>query len=308
VVASRHEVALMVGQLGVAQRAALPADVTSEVDVTVPASIPKRGAIVIDRLSIIYGDPDQEFLAVDRVSFEVKPGEFVCIVGPSGCGKSTILNTVAGFEAPSEGSVTLDGVPITKPGADRGMVFQQPSLFPWKNIRANVAHGPRMAGLPNAEAYQLADRFLEMVWLARFADNYPKTLSGGMQQRVAIARALVNRPSVLLMDEPFGALDAQTRAMMQEALLRIWAEIDATVVFVTHDIDEAIFLGDRILVMSASPGRIILDLPVALRRPRPADISLESAFLTVKKSCLDLIRRESLLAFERQSERTPESV
>jgi NitT/TauT family transport system ATP-binding protein len=308
VVASRHEVALMVGQLGVAQRAALPADVISEVEVPVPASIPKRGAIVIDRLSIIYGDPDREFLAVDRVSFEVKPGEFVCIVGPSGCGKSTILNTVAGFEAPSEGSVTLDGVPITKPGADRGMVFQQPSLFPWKNIRANVAHGPRMAGLPNAEAYQLADRFLEMVGLARFADNYPKTLSGGMQQRVAIARALVNRPSVLLMDEPFGALDAQTRAMMQEALLRIWAEIDATVVFVTHDIDEAIFLGDRILVMSASPGRIILDLPVALRRPRPADISLESAFLSVKKSCLDLIRRESLLAFERQSERTPESM
>ena len=261
----------------------------------------KRGAINVDRLSIIYGGPKREFLAVDRVSFSVRPGEFVCIVGPSGCGKSTILNILAGFEAPSEGSVTLDGKPITKPGADRGMVFQQPSLFPWKTIRANVAHGPRMAGLSNEKAYRLADQFLEMVGLARFADNYPKTLSGGMQQRGAIARALINRPSVLLMDEPFGALDAQTRLMMQEALLRIWAEIGATVVFVTHDIDEAIFLGDRILVMSASPGRIILDVPVALGRPRSADVSLDEVFLSVKKSCLDLIRRESLLAFERQS-------
>ena len=261
----------------------------------------KRGAIEVAGLSVIYGSYGTEFLAVDRVSFGIKPGEFVCVVGPSGCGKSTILNILAGFESPSEGAVMLDGVPITKPGADRGVVFQQPSLFPWKTVRANVAHGPRMAGLADKEAYRLAEIFLEIVGLARFAGNFPKTLSGGMQQRVAIARALVNRPSVLLMDEPFGALDAQTRAMMQEALLRIWAEIDATVVFVTHDIDEAIFLGDRILVMSASPGRILLDIPVALRRPRPPDVSLEDVFLSIKKSCLDLIRREAQLVFERQS-------
>ena len=292
----------MAAQLSDAPHQASPPQVATSGD-TIPDSqhCIKRGAIDVSNLSIIYGGPKGEFLAVDRVSFQVKPGEFVCIVGPSGCGKSTILNIIAGFESPSEGSITLDGKPITKPGADRGMVFQQPSLFPWKTIRSNVAHGPRMAGYPNAEAYRQADQFLEMVGLTRFADNHPKTLSGGMQQRVAIARALVNRPSVLLMDEPFGALDAQTRTMMQEALLRIWTEIDATVVFVTHDIDEAIFLGDRILVMSASPGRIILDVPVALRRPRLADISLDEVFLSVKKSCLDLIRRESLLAFERQS-------
>jgi NitT/TauT family transport system ATP-binding protein len=266
-----------------------------------PTGKPARGNIAIERLSVIFGDAGREFLAVDRVSFDVKPGEFVCIVGPSGCGKSTILNVVAGFERPTEGSVTLDGGPITKPGADRGMVFQQPGLFPWKSVRANVAHGPRMAGLSDREAFRLADQYLEMVGLARFADNYPKTLSGGMQQRVAIARALVNRPSVLLMDEPFGALDAQTRSMMQETLLRIWADIGATVIFVTHDIDEAIFLGDRILVMSASPGRVLLDIAVTIGRPRSAEISLDQPFLSTKKRCLDVIRRESLSAFERQA-------
>jgi NitT/TauT family transport system ATP-binding protein len=269
-------------------------------------SAPALGAIEINNLSIIFGQPGKEFLAVDRVSLSIKPGEFICIVGPSGCGKSTILNAVAGFEAPTEGSVTLDGATITKPGADRGMVFQQPSLFPWKTVRANVAHGPRMAGLSGRDAYRLADQYLEMVGLKRFAGNYPKTLSGGMQQRVAIARALVNRPSVLLMDEPFGALDAQTRAMMQETLLRIWADNKTTVVFVTHDVDEAIFLGDRILVMSASPGRVILDIPVPLQRPRSADIALVQPFLSIKKRCLAIIRRESLAAFERQTQ-TPES-
>ncbi len=262
---------------------------------------PARGAIAVNRISIIFGQPDKEFLAVDRVSIDIKPGEFVCIVGPSGCGKSTILNAVAGFDLPTEGKIILDGAVITKPGVDRGMVFQQPSLFPWKSVRANVAHGPRMAGLSNSEAYRLAARYLEMVGLVRFANNYPKTLSGGMQQRVAIARALVNRPSVLLMDEPFGALDAQTRTMMQEMLLTIWADNRTTVIFVTHDIDEAIYLGDRILVMSASPGRILLDVPVTLGRPRSADISLGQSFLSIKKQCLDIIRRESLLAFERQT-------
>jgi NitT/TauT family transport system ATP-binding protein len=262
---------------------------------------PARGAIAVNRISVIFGQPDKEFLAVDRVSIDIKPGEFVCIVGPSGCGKSTILNAVAGFDLPTEGKIILDGAVITKPGVDRGMVFQQPSLFPWKSVRANVAHGPRMAGLSNSEAYRLAARYLEMVGLVRFANNYPKTLSGGMQQRVAIARALVNRPSVLLMDEPFGALDAQTRTMMQEMLLTIWADNRTTVIFVTHDIDEAIYLGDRILVMSASPGRILLDVPVMLGRPRSADISLGQSFLSIKKQCLDIIRRESLQAFERQT-------
>ncbi|HUA55281.1 MAG TPA: ABC transporter ATP-binding protein [Candidatus Sulfotelmatobacter sp.] len=266
----------------------------------------RRGAIAIDRLSVIFDGPSgDEHLAVDRFSITIAAGEFVCIVGPSGCGKSTVLNTIGGFQAPSEGTVTLDDRPILGPGVERGMVFQAPALFPWKTVRANVAHGPRMAGLPDKEANRLAGAYLELVGLARFADSYPKTLSGGMQQRVAIARALVNRPSVLLMDEPFGALDAQTRAMMQEALLRLWSEIGASVVFVTHDIDEAIFLGDRILVMSAAPGRLLLDLPVRLGRPRAADASLDPAFVAIKKACLDLIRRESLLAFERQLSAIP---
>ena len=260
----------------------------------------RRGTIAIERLSVIFGEPGREQIAVDRVSVNIPAGEFVCILGPSGCGKSTVLNTVGGFQEPSEGQVLLDGRPIAAPGADRGMVFQRPALFPWKTVRANVAHGPRMAGLADKEAYRLADKFLEMVGLARVGDKYPDTLSGGMQQRVAIARALVNRPSVLLMDEPFGALDAQTRTMMQEALLRLWAEMDATVVFVTHDIEEAIFLGDRILVMSAAPGRILLDIRVDLPRPRLADVSLDPEFLRIKKACLDLIRRESLSAFEQQ--------
>ncbi|HTV29316.1 MAG TPA: ABC transporter ATP-binding protein [Xanthobacteraceae bacterium] len=273
----------------------------SAADTAIDVPVPSRGSIAIKELSIVFGPARKEFLAVDRVSLEIKPGEFVCIIGPSGCGKSTVLNAVAGFERPTEGTITLDGRVITKPGADRGIVFQQPSLFPWKSVRANVAHGPRMAGRSDREANSLAGQFLEMVGLARFADSYPKTLSGGMQQRVAIARALVNRPSVLLMDEPFGALDAQTRLMMQEMLLRICADIRATVIFVTHDIDEAIFLGDRIMVMSASPGRVILDIPVTIGRPRSADISLDQPFLSIKKKCLEIIRRESLLAFERQS-------
>jgi NitT/TauT family transport system ATP-binding protein len=298
--AARDEMALMARPLDLALNV-IRGRVAAEIVVPQLTPTPARGAIAVKKLSIIFGQPGREFLAVDRVSFNIEPGEFVCIVGPSGCGKSTILNTVAGFELPTEGTVTLDGKPIIKPGADRGMVFQQPSLFPWKSVRANVAHGPRMAGLPDREAFRLADQFLEMVGLPRFADSYPKTLSGGMQQRVAIARALVNRPSVLLMDEPFGALDAQMRLMMQEMLLRIWADIRATVIFVTHDIDEAIFLGDRIMVMSASPGRVILDSPVAIMRPRSADISLDQPFLSIKKKCLDIIRRESLLAFERQA-------
>ncbi|ESR24874.1 ABC transporter ATP-binding protein [Lutibaculum baratangense] len=261
----------------------------------------RRGAIEIDRVSIIFGRGAKEFIAVDRVSASIAAGEFVCLLGPSGCGKSTVMNAVAGFEHPSEGRITLDGATVTGPGADRGMVFQQPTLFPWKTIRANVAHGPRMLGKSKAEAMEIADGLLEMVGLAAFADNHPHTLSGGMQQRTAIARALANTPSVLLMDEPFGALDAQTRSMMQESLLQIWADVKPTVIFVTHDIDEAIFLADRILVMSASPGRFISEIPVDLPRPRDAEMTLEPAFMEIKRRCAGLIRTETLKAFEQQS-------
>ena len=188
------------------------------------------------------------------------------------------------------------------PWGDRGMVFQQPSLFPWKTVLGNVAHGPLMAGKPKATAYAIAHDFLQMVGLAKFANNYPMVLSGGMQQRVAIARALANSPRVLLMDEPFGALDVQTRFMMQESFLQLWSELKTTVVFVTHDIDEAIFLGDRVVVMSASPGRILKDIKVPLSRPRSSDLLVDPTFSALKKDCFDLIRKESIQAFERQLE------
>ena len=171
---------------------------------------------------------------------------------------------------------------VTGPAAQRGMVFQQPALFPWKTVRENVAYGPRMAGLSNDEARQVADGLLEMVGLAAFGDKRPQTLSGGMQQRVAIARALANTPSILLMDEPFGALDAQTRAMMQENLLQIWHQVGITVVFVTHDIDEAIFLADRILVMSAGPGRFVQEITVDIERPRLPEIAIDPRFVDIQ--------------------------
>ncbi|MBP2151259.1 ABC transporter ATP-binding protein [Xanthobacter autotrophicus DSM 597] len=236
--------------------------------------------------------------AVDRVSFQVRRGEFICLLGPSGCGKSTLLNAVAGFETPYEGDVVVGGKTVTGPGPDRGVVFQQPRLFPWKSVRANVAHGPRMAGKSRAEARAIADELIEMVGLSRSADALPHTLSGGMQQRVAIARALANRPNILLMDEPFGALDAQTRTVMQESLLRLWAQLDTTILFVTHDIDEAVLLADRVLVMSAGPGRIVRDLAVQLPRPRTIETTLGAPFQALRRECLDLIRQQSQKAFE----------
>jgi NitT/TauT family transport system ATP-binding protein len=260
---------------------------------------PKKGRILIDRVAVTFGRGPTQHTAVAESSLDIVPGEFVCLLGPSGCGKSTLLNCVAGYVTPSRGAVTVDGVPVTKPGPDRGMVFQQYSLFPWKTVLDNVAFGPRVAGRADCEA--IARTFLDMVGLSRFAKRYPGELSGGMQQRVGIARALANYPSVLLMDEPFGALDAQTRLMMQENLLRIWGEFGITVLFVTHDIDEALFLADRVLVMSAAPGHIIADLAVPLARPRQPEIATEEEFIRLKRQCLEKIRAESLRAFDQQN-------
>ncbi|ABD06191.1 ABC transporter related [Rhodopseudomonas palustris HaA2] len=257
--------------------------------------------IDVDDVSIVFDTPKGQVVAADRVSFQIRRGEFVCLLGPSGCGKSTVLNTIAGFETPFEGSVRVARKPVTGPGPDRGMVFQQPHLFPWKSVRSNISHGPSMAGKSSKQAGAIADDLIAMVGLTRFADAYPHTLSGGMQQRVAIARALANRPAVLLMDEPFGALDAQTRAVMQESLLALWAQVGTTIVFVTHDIDEAIFLADRVLLMSAGPGRILRDLRIDLPRPRSSELVLSPAYAAYKKDCLDLIRAESLRAFDQQA-------
>jgi NitT/TauT family transport system ATP-binding protein len=260
-----------------------------------------RGRITMADIVVAFGDGTARRTAVDHVSLEVAPGEFVCLLGPSGCGKSTLLNVVAGFIAPQAGRVSVDDKAITKPGADRGVVFQQPTLFPWKTVLANIAYGPIVAGRGRAEADRIARHFMAMVGLTAFADYYPQALSGGMQQRVGIARALANSPNVLLMDEPFGSLDAQTRTMMQEVLLGIWEELHTSVLFVTHDIEEAIFLADRVVIMSAGPGRIIDQLHVPLPRPRLADVAYAPEFIKLKRHCAGMIRTESLRAFEQQN-------
>jgi sulfonate transport system ATP-binding protein len=259
------------------------------------------GLVEIDGVTIVFGKGHKAHKAIEETSIRVEPGEFVCILGPSGCGKSTLLNAVAGYVNPNSGEVRVDGELVTKPGPDRGMVFQQYSLFPWKTVKQNVAFGPKIAGQSPVAAESVANTFLDMVGLSRFANRYPAELSGGMQQRVGIARALANYPRVLLMDEPFGALDAQTRQMMQESLLTIWNDFGTTVLFVTHDIDEAVFLADRVLIMSASPGRIIADLKVDLSRPRLPEVTAEPAFAELKRQCIAHIRAESLKAFEQQN-------
>ena len=206
--------------------------------------------------------------ALEGAQLNVAKGDFICLLGPSGCGKSTLLRMVAGFETASEGSLLMWGKPIGKPGPDRGMVFQDYGLFPWLSVRQNIGFGPAARGLGRAEVTRIVDRFVAMVGLSRFADAYPHQLSGGMKQRVAIARVLANDAEVVLMDEPFGALDAMTRENLQAELLEIWAATRLTVLFVTHAIEEAVLLADRVVVMSAGPGRIVADRRVELPRPR----------------------------------------
>lgn len=258
-----------------------------------------RGHISISDVSIVYGKGDKANVAVEETNLEIEAGEFICLLGPSGCGKSTLMNSIAGFVPPSSGTVSIDGDIVNGPGPERGMVFQQYSLFPWKTIFENIVIGPQFSG--DMEASYTANTFLEMVGLSRYRDHYPSQLSGGMQQRVGIARALASYPSVLLMDEPFGALDAQTRLMMQESLLSLWSEFGTTVVFVTHDVDEAVFLSDRVLIMSATPGRIIADLKNDLPRPRHQAMTTDPAYNELKLECLEKIRAESLRAFEKQN-------
>ncbi|WP_340819203.1 ABC transporter ATP-binding protein [Methanolobus sp. WCC4] len=213
-------------------------------------------------------DHDTSTLALDNVSMKVDDGEFVCFLGPSGCGKTTLLRIISGLDKPDEGEVYLDGRKIDAPGPDRGMVFQEYSLFPWKTVMENIIFGPRMSGIKKKDAIDDAEKYLEMVGLQQFRNSYPYELSGGMKQRVAIARALANEPSVLLMDEPFGALDAQTRNVLQRELLEIWEKNNITILFVTHSVDEAVFLADRIVMMSARPGKIKEIIDVDLPRPR----------------------------------------
>lgn len=263
---------------------------------------PDKGHVIIDDVSISFKSRDRETVAVQSTSVEITPGEFVCILGPSGSGKSTLLNAVAGFVKPSTGTIKVDGDLVEKPGPERGMVFQQHSLFPWKTVLENITFGPRVSERGKGSITDQAETFIKMIGLSKYANSYPKELSGGMQQRVGIARALANYPSVLLMDEPFGALDSQTRAMMQDNLMKIWKEFGTTVLFVTHDVDEAIYLSDRVLIMSAGPGEIISDIAVPLPRPRGPDIITSSEYVKLRAECMEYIRAESLKAFERQND------
>ncbi|NYT01461.1 MAG: ABC transporter ATP-binding protein [Methanosarcinales archaeon] len=219
-------------------------------------------------VSKLFEAEGKEMEALRDVNLSIDEGDFVCFIGPSGCGKTTLLRIIAGLEMPSSGEVYLEGKPITRPGPERGMVFQEYSLFPWRTVLDNVAFGLELKGLSQAARYERSRPFIRMVELERFENSYPHELSGGMKQRVAIARALVNEPKALLMDEPFGALDAQTRNIMQSELLRIWEKERKTVIFVTHSVDEAIYLADKIVIMSARPGRIKDIIDIDLPRPR----------------------------------------
>jgi NitT/TauT family transport system ATP-binding protein len=252
------------------------------------------GRLDLQHLSLTYAQRSGAFLALSDVDLSIRDGEFVTIVGPSGCGKSTLLMLVAALLAPTSGTVRLDGRLVTAPGSDRALVFQDFALLPWRTVLANVALGLELKNIPAQERNTIARRHVAMVGLGAFERHYPHQLSGGMRQRVGIARALAVEPEVLLMDEPFGALDAQIRQVMGSELLRIWERGRKTILFVTHDIDEAIYLADRTIVMSASPGRIIADIPVTLKRPRPLEIRNDPAFTAYRRRIWDLLQQEVL--------------
>jgi NitT/TauT family transport system ATP-binding protein len=259
---------------------------------------PARGAITLRDLSVSFESPRRTVVALEEVNLDLAPGEFVALLGPSGCGKSTLLNVVAGFQEATEGEALLDGQPVQEPDHDRSVVFQQHSLFPWMSAIENVAFGPRMLG--HRDPLTVARDYLELVGLGHCAQQYPSQLSGGMRQRVGLARALAVEPPVLLMDEPFGALDAQTRSIMQEQLLQIWEQSRNTVLFVTHDIDEAIFLADRIVVMGVQPSTIRQVVEVNLPRPRDLHLRHSDDYRRLHEQLFELIRTESLKSFRHQ--------
>jgi NitT/TauT family transport system ATP-binding protein len=243
--------------------------------------------VVIDGVSKVFGSTK----ALERIDLEIADNDFLCILGPSGCGKSTLLRIVAGLEVPSTGKALLDGQPVERPGPDRGMVFQSYTLFPWLTVRENILFGTRSTA-------EKTDALILKVGLKGFENHYPKQLSGGMQQRTALARALANDPKILLLDEPFGALDNQTRALMQELLLGIWEADRKTVLFVTHDIDEAIFMASRVAVMSARPGRLKTIVPVGLPHPRHYTMKTTPEFSALKARLTEEIRLEAIKAME----------
>jgi NitT/TauT family transport system ATP-binding protein len=246
------------------------------------------------RFSSDQGEVD----ALREISFRAHRREFLCLVGPSGCGKSTLIRILAGLDDPSSGVMLLDGKPVSGPGPDRGMVFQGYTLFPWRTVLQNVMFGPELRGLSRSSAESEAREWVEIVGLTRFLHAYPHQLSGGMKQRVAIARALANRPRILLMDEPFAALDAQTRAQMQSYLMQLWKQIDITIVFVTHDLEEAVYLADRVIVLGAHPGMVREIIEVPVPRPRSREQLTSPVFVEAKRQLESLIHTDSADADE----------
>lgn len=257
------------------------------------ADPPRSGAIRLRDVDIHFGEGKTAVQALRGIDLDVRAGELISILGPSGCGKSTIIGAVAGFTRVSSGQLDVDGQPVRAPGPDRGVVFQQHTLFPWKTVLENVAFGLKMQRIAKPERNRAAREILAHVGLSEFLEHYPHQLSGGMQQRVNLARVLVNRPRVILMDEPFCSLDAQTRLQMQQMLLQLWHEFHMTVVFVTHDVDEAVFLSDRVVVLSRRPGTVKAQLPIGLPRPRTRDVLTSLEFTQLKREALELLLSEA---------------
>ncbi|WNR43650.1 ABC transporter ATP-binding protein [Paenibacillus roseipurpureus] len=253
-------------------------------------------------------EDDQPISALNDINLDVKQGEFMVIVGPSGCGKSTLLDLLAGLTKPSSGQILLDGSPITGPNLDRGIVFQQYALFPWKTVLANVEFGLEAKGVPRKERRRIALEFIQLVGLSGFENRYPHEISGGMKQRVAIARSLAYDPEVLLMDEPFAALDAQTRETLQSELLRIWEATKKTIIFITHGIEEAVYLGQRVAVMTSRPGRIkkVLDIPFVSRRSEE-DLRSNPEFVRLRHEVWDLLKDEVSRAQEQEKSKSLDS-
>ena len=257
-----------------------------------------QAQIQIKQVNKVFSTGGREVIALENINLDIKPGEFICLLGPSGCGKSTLLNAVAGFSLPTTGSILVNGTAVQSPGPDRGMVFQEYALFPWMTVEKNIAFGLEIKKESKTQIREKVSALLEMLNLQDFRDRYPKDLSGGMRQRVAIARVLALDSPILLMDEPFGALDSLTRRNLQDELLRIWMEFKKTVIFVTHSIEESIYLADRIVVMTYRPGKIKKDVHVTMPRPRdPSSIEFN-----------DLKKELSLLVMEEQSRHNQEQI
>jgi NitT/TauT family transport system ATP-binding protein len=255
-----------------------------------------KPTVVVRSLVKTFSRKGRTVVALDGFDLEIREGEFVAIVGPSGCGKSTLLHMLGGFEPVDSGEMLLNGRPIIKPGPDRGMLFQEYALYPWRTVGGNIAWPLEVQGLPKAERTEIAERLMTLVGLKHFRNHYPSELSGGMKQRVALARVLAFDPKILLMDEPFGALDAQNRELLQEELQRIWDASRKTVLFVTHDIDEAIYLSDRVIVFTARPGRIKQDIAIRLPRPREIEIKKSPEYVAYRNMIWDMLRDEVLRA------------